>query len=47
MTFLRYSRFTSSSLLLIMGDSGREELDGREGADDKESLTSGVIAELQ
>ena len=29
-----------------MGDCAREELDGREGADDKESLTSGVT-ELQ
>jgi hypothetical protein len=30
-----------------MGESGREELDGREDADDKESLASGVLAELQ
>jgi hypothetical protein len=29
-----------------MGESGREELDGREDAGDEESLTSGV-AELQ
>ena len=30
-----------------MGESGREELDGGEDADDTESLTSGVLAELQ
>jgi hypothetical protein len=31
----------------MMGESGPEELDGREDADDKESMASGVPAELQ
>ena len=47
MTFLRYSRLTSSSLLLVMGDSGREEPGGREDAGERGPLTSGELAELQ
>lgn len=44
MTFLKYSIFTSSSLLLVAGESGREEPGDR---DDKEALESGGLAELQ
>ncbi len=50
MTFLRYSIFISPSLLLVTGESGREEPDGREDGEDgedKEALTSGVLAKLQ
>lgn len=47
MTFLKYARFISSSLLLVTGESGREEPGDREDTDVKEALTSGVLAELQ
>jgi hypothetical protein len=47
MTFLRYSRFISSSLILVTGESGREEPGDREAVDDIEGLKSGVLAELQ
>ncbi len=47
MTFLMYSIFISSSLPLVIGESDREELDGREDPDDKEALAFGVVVELQ
>ena len=47
MTFLKYSKLTSSSLLLVIGDSGREAPGGRGDAGERGALTSGVLAEPQ
>jgi hypothetical protein len=47
MTFLKYSRFISTSLLLATGDSGREEPGDRDDTDDKEALKSEGLVELQ
>jgi hypothetical protein len=47
MTFLRYSRFMSSSLLAVTGESGREVPAGWEEAGVGGRLTSEVLEELQ
>jgi len=47
MTFLRYSKLTSSSLLLVIGDSGREAPGDRGDAGEIGVLASGVLAKPQ